>query len=250
MKRTKRIVALFLMICMCLSMIPAADVKAAEQKDQYPTQVRITPGSIFEQYFFTVTGDDVDIKNVKSGSKDLIARWTKYTRGNQPNNAVIALYATKEGTYTFSFDIYKNGKKNVTKKVKVYAYELPLNISVGAENNRQILFDKNRKVSVTCSEKGTTIEKIEIGTYERKYNNSGDKTNYSSELIYKPFKNNSMVNYKDMGVFESYYKSDTDSGVYEVLDQHLFSTMMIRVTVKDKYTKQLQMHEFLYDIWH
>ena len=59
-----------------------------------------------------------------------------------------------------------------------------------------------------------------------------------------------MVNYKDMGVFESHYKSDTDSGVYEVLDQHLFSTMMIRVTVKDKYTKQLQMHEFLYDIWH
>lgn len=235
MKRTKRIVALFLMICMCLSMIPAADVKAAEQKDQYPTQVRITPGSIFEQYFFTVTGDDVDIKNVKSGSKDLVARWTRYESTVDQNNAAISLYTKKEGVYSFSYDVYKNGKKQATKKVKVYAYALPLTVTAEGAKNGVILYAKSGKVKVTCAEKGTTIEKIELGTYK---DNTWD-------YEFKPMKNNTKVNYMKLEELKRYSKDDNG----EYLDRHLFKSMVIRVTVKDKYTKQLQTRNFEFAIW-
>lgn len=235
MKRTKRIVALFLMICMCLSMIPAADVKAAEQKDQYPTQVRITPGSIFEQYYFTITGEDIDIKNVKSGSKDLVARWTRYESTVDQNNAAISLYTKKEGVYSFSYDVYKNGKKQATKKVKVYAYALPLTVTAEGAKNGVILYAKSGKVKVTCAERGTTIEKIELGTYK---DNTWD-------YEFKPLKNNTKVNYMKLEELKRYSKDDNG----EYLDRHLFKTMIIRVTVKDKYTKQLQTRNFEFAIW-
>lgn len=235
MKRTKRIVALFLMICMCLSMIPAADVKAAEQKDQYPTQVRITPGSIFEQYYFTITGKDIDIKNVKSGSKDLVARWTRYESTVDQNNAAISLYTKKEGVYSFSYDVYKNGKKQATKKVKVYAYALPLTVTAEGAKNGVILYAKSGKVKVTCAERGTTIEKIELGTYK---DNTWD-------YEFKPLKNNTKVNYMKLEELKRYSKDDNG----EYLDRHLFKTMIIRVTVKDKYTKQLQTRNFEFAIW-
>lgn len=235
MKRTKRIVALFLMICMCLSMIPAADVKAAEQKDQYPTQVRITPNSIWENYYFTILGEDIDIKNVKSGSKDLAARWTRYESTVDQNNAAISLYTKKEGVYSFSYDVYKNGKKQATKKVKVYAYALPLTVTAEGAKNGVILYAKSGKVKVTCAEKGTTIEKIELGTYK---DNTWD-------YEFKPMKNNTKVNYMKLEELKRYSKDDN----VEYLDRHLFKSMVIRVTVKDKYTKQLQTRNFEFAIW-
>ena len=235
MKRTKRIVALFLMICMCLSMIPAADVKAAEQKDQYPTQVRITPNSIWENYYFTILGEDIDIKNVKSGSKDLVARWTKYESTVDQNNAAISLYTKKEGVYSFSYDVYKNGKKQATKKVKVYAYALPLTVTAEGAKNGVILYAKSGKVKVTCAERGTTIEKIELGTYK---DNTWD-------YEFKPLKNNTKVNYMKLEELKKYNKDENG----EYLTHPLNNSMVIRVTVKDKYTKQLQIRDFYFAMW-
>ncbi len=119
--------------------------------------------------------------------------------------------------------------------MKVYAYALPLTVTAEGAKNGVILYAKSGKVKVTCAEKGTTIEKIELGTYK---DNTWD-------YEFKPMKNNTKVNYMKLEELKRYSKDDNG----EYLDRHLFKSMVIRVTVKDKYTKQLQIRDFHFAIW-
>ena len=256
MKRTKRIVALFLMICMCLPVLPTVTVKAQPvsyngvEKDRYPTSVRIDTG-LSEGYSFSVAGDDIDIKNIKTNSKDLIAKWTVFG-SRSDGNFEIGLYAKKEGTYTLTFDVYKNGKKNTTRKVKVYAYNLPLQVKVGDMVSRGYTQDTSGMLKVTCSEKGTTIEKIECG-YPEAVDRDKNKNNYNynsnSNIKYQTVKNNTKLKYK-FGTDGGGYRSEYDGGYTERMWRYnVLDVMYIRVTLKDKYTKQLVTQVYSFYKW-
>ena len=240
----------------------AATKSVAQLKKAIPSKVRIYPNSEYTSNGVKVyiNNDENYITNIKTSSKNLKAKvaYKNYYSSSEDNYASIGLYATKEGTYKLSFDVFnkKGGKKLFTKKVTVYAKaDAPFkSIKYAGSSN---LYDIQKKASGKLSvklNKGYKLKSIEVGTYsyidqvdknETSENSVAIEKKYSTELKYKKVKNNAKIT---LGTIPSSYynyryeneKNDYSSYlyVYKSLSSDLIANTNIRITYIDKYTKE------------
>ena len=132
MKIFKRTASLFLAFCLCAGMLllqPQSTVSAATTTTPTTKVLRIYSRSQSNSdiHINLPKGKVCYVKNIKTNSKNLIAKNTRYytsTSTDEYTNpyAEIGLYAKKEGTYKVTYNICdKAGKKLSSGKVTVYA---------------------------------------------------------------------------------------------------------------------------------
>ncbi len=245
-QKMKRLLACTLAVMMLMSMSVVMEAQAAV-KDNLPTKCRLY---LYENFNYdtvelSLANADQSIENVKSKSKDLVAklssRSTIISDGVTEENLYNISFGTeKEGTYTVTYDIVENGETIETKKLTVYAYPSPVkSFTTDAENNYYYGNAKKSKIKVALLP-GNTIKKLEVGTYQKKTDKNGTT---SSEMVYKSFKNGATVT---LGTSNYYYKSQQgkrgskDSYYSGSLSSSLLSRTIIRITYQDKYTKQTE----------
>lgn len=249
MKSLKRIAAMLLTLVMMLTIVPADTVKAAS--DNFPTKFRVN------YYWGNEDRTEIQmpdhhtyIKNVKSMNANLIAGLVSYDYASfekNPDTYILGFIAKKEGTYDITYDVMKDSKKLKTVKAKVYAYSNPISVKLDGVNGSFYGDKTTAKLNVTALN-GNTIQKIEVGTYkktEEKDNNDWSQSEkVSSVLNYQTVKNNSKIK---LGTTGYYFKNVTDyteeDSYYEYFRSDLMSRTFVRVTYKDKYTKQNEQYE-------
>lgn len=163
------------------------------------------------------------------------------SNGDVSNNSfTIGMLAFKSGKYTISYDIVKNKKVVLKKKIAVYAYPYPIkSVTVDGKDNSNYGTKTKAKIKVALTS-GNTLKKLEVGTYQIKTDKESGRK--SSEMTYKTFKNGATVklgttNYYSKGQSGDRLKDDYFSGN---LSSSLTTYTEIRITYKDKYTKQLE----------
>ncbi|WP_310605217.1 hypothetical protein [Anaerosporobacter sp.] len=247
MKKMKKLCSIMLALVLLVTCMPAM-TKAAEKKDSIPTKARIyySDSRAIEIELADVTQS---ISNIKTDNKNVFAMLTyaSTSTNSGKNEYAIGVRASKNGTYTVSFDIVDaDSKKIATKKVKVYAYGSPVKSITfdGKKLTSSELTGKSANVKVAL-ESGNTIKKLEYGYYKvTKKDNSTE-----SEIVYKTFKNGGKVTFGTKAYTYDYtYTSNYDDTIYS---DHYFSTSMdiptyIRITYTDKYTKQTETTELYY----
>lgn len=232
MKRIKKwaSVMLALSVMFSLLMITAQETQAST-KASVTKAVHLYVGTCKDDAI-TVTAIDTwdHVENLKTSSKNLIAKISSINistyKQPTPNSSKIALYASKEGTYSVSFDIYNDLDEKVSSHtVKVYANTDRAIKSVSFAGKDVYGFtDKTKgKLSVTMN-KGYALKKIVVETYDKigKQKTKAVKNNSTVELGRYPFFNENGEMYKD------YYNMNTS----------LMSITGIRVYYIDKYTKE------------
>lgn len=130
MKKFSCMALAFLMLITVFG-VPTTVSAAETAKRSVPKKVRIY-SDVYDNYAieFDYANAGDQIKNLKTSSKNLVARQTRQNSASEENStsaddnsADIGLYAKKEGQYTVSFDIYsRDGSiKRSSHKVTVYA---------------------------------------------------------------------------------------------------------------------------------
>ena len=230
------------MIALCMGVMPAQNAAAAATK--IPEKVRVYVYSSSNWWGWeTITWESKDlderVDHIKTSSKDVIAKVTSQniSSRDQKNEQSMGIAVRKEGTYKVTFDIVKDDQAVSSHTVTVYAYPAPVTVKLGNTNgnNGNILTGEKGKLQVSLK-KGNTLQKIEYGTYKEKKNGK----NISSEWVYQTVKNNSTVTYSKKPYL---YKNVSNDGTTDRLSDYrtrLYSEMQIRVTYKDKYTKQIE----------
>ena len=245
MKQTmKRFLACTLAVAMLLT-LPVTTKAQAEVKDNLPKKVRVytsdTPWS--RSVYLTLADADKSIENVKSNSSNLKAELTNCYKSIQngtvySNSFSIGMIPFRDGKYTVSYDIVKNDKVVSTQKMEVYAYPSPLkSVTLDGEESSSYGTKTKAKIKVSLAS-GNTIKKLEVGTYKVKTDkNSGQKT---SGITYKTFKNGASVKLGTSGYYYEYQWGDRvkDDSYNGQLNSSLNSYTEIKITYKDKYTKQ------------
>ena len=238
MKNIKRISAIILAIVIAFTIIPTSMVKAAT--DNFPTKFRVYGWGGYEtKKTITVSDPHMYIANVKSKSSNLIVGLTDYRFDADASNAdtyTLALLAKKKGTFDFTYDLMKDGKKVKTIKAKAYAYDNPITITLNGKKTYEYSYgtDTHGKLSVK-SDKGNSISKIEVGTYKI----TGNSDNYSSQFVYKEVKNNSSIELGKSANNKKYsYVNEASNVKNENFYEGVRAATEIRVAYKDKYTKQ------------
>lgn len=243
MKSLKRIAAMLLTFVMMLMIVPADTAKAAS--NQFPTKFRVYFGSNESTKEIRVSDHHTYLKNVKSKDSNLIAGLTDYrytSYGSGIDTYTLAFYAKKQGTYDITYDVMKDSKKVKTVKAKVYAYPCPISVTLDGKYENYYGNKTTGKLKVT-SQKGNPIQKIEVGTYKTSKEKLDEEWLKSeriySELKYRTAKNNSKI---QLGTTGYYHKENVDNIqnniINELFQSDLMSETQIRVTYKDKYTKQ------------
>lgn len=245
MKQTmKRLLACTLAVVMLLT-LPVTTKAQAAVKDNLPEKVRIytstTPWS--KSVYLTLEDTEKSIENVKSNSKnlkaELVGSYTNIQQGNVYSHSfTIGMIPFKDGTYTVTYDIVKNDKVVDTRKMEVYAYPSPIK-DVTLDGKTDSYYENKAKGKIKVSlTSGNTIKKLEVGTYKMITDkNSGQKR---TDMTYKTFKNGDSVKLGTIGSYSEYgygnrIKDESYSGS---LNSTLKSYTEIKITYKDKYTKQ------------
>ena len=180
MKIFKRTVSLFLAFCLCAGMLllqPQSTVSAAVRNKPTTTVLRMSSNSFDSSaiYVNLPKAKVCYIKNIKTSSKNLIAKNTHYYTTSSDDTytdtfASIGLYAKKTGKYKVTYNICdKSGNKLSSGKVTVYVKnDLPVKSVkfAGKEVNYALTSKKSGKLSVKMN-KGYTLKKITVTTYNK-----------------------------------------------------------------------------------
>ncbi len=239
----KKFSCMVLALLMLVTVFSVPTTASAAEKESVPQKVRIYSGS-YDNYAISFDYDNSgdQIKNLKTSSKNLVARQTRQESSSEDsygsdNSATIGLYAKKEGKYTVSFDIYsKDGStKRSSQKVTVYAKnDSPIkSIKLDGKNiweeqyTSAFTTKKSGKLSISMA-KGYTLKKIQIRTYDK-----------NGKEVVKTVKNNKKItlgqySYSYTYSYESEYSSYWRSYWYKYLNAPTY----IEITYKDKWTKQ------------
>ena len=235
MKIFKRTASLFLAFCLCAGMLllqPQSTVSAATTTTPTTKVLRIYSRSQSNSdiHINLPKGKVCYVKNIKTNSKNLIAKNTRYytsTSTDEYTNpyAEIGLYAKKEGTYKVTYNICdKAGKKLSSGKVTVYVKnDLPVKSVkfAGKEVNYALTSKKSGKLSVKMN-KGYTLKKITVTTY-----------NKAGKEVVKTMKNNSTLKLGEYAyIFDNSYSNGRNYST------SLAARTKITITYIDKYTKQ------------
>lgn len=171
------------------------------------------------------------VKNIKTGSKNLIAKNTYYYTSTSSDEyaapyASIGLYAKKKGKYVVSYDICdKAGKKLSSGKTTVYVSDDQPIKSVKFDKkylSSAITFKKSGKLSISMN-KGYKLKKITVTTY-----------NKSGKEVVKTVRNNSTIK---LGEYAQIYDNSYSDGS-RYFSTSLAARTQIKITYTDKYTKQ------------
>lgn len=229
-KRTLSFLAAICMLITCL-MIPNGPAAASTSPKQAHVWVKETGR-------FTVKFDEGDYKiaNLKSSNKNLLLRTTyvsasarkrDYDKDNPWGYAEVGIYAKKKGTYTVTFDVVD--KQNTVRKshsLKVYATTdsaIKKVTFAGSMEFYGIAPKAKGKFKVTMT-KGYQLKSITMTTY-----------NKAGKAITKKIKNGSNItlgSYRSKNIYES-------SKEREDWNADLLAATEIRITYKDKYTKDI-----------
>lgn len=228
MKRIKKWVSVMLALSVMISllMIPAQETQASVTKG-----VHLYVGTCKDDAITITFVDDWDhVENLKTSSKNLKAKITSVnisTYNQQaPNSSKIALYASKEGTYTVSFDICNEFDEKVSSHtVKVYANtdHAIKSVTYAGKQTYGFTDEAKGKLAITMN-KGYTLKKIVLETY-----------NKAGEQKTKIVKNNSTV---ELGKYPYFYEYGEMYKDYYNMNTSLMAITGIRVYYIDKYTKE------------
>ena len=209
--------------------------------DTIPSKVRAYPKQITSVYVSLSTAGDT-IRNVKGTSMKLKVTRENYS-DDDPSEYTITYMPKKKGKLKITFDVYgKDGKKKSSKKITVFSYPgTPIKSIKYAGKNLFMYGDNYKKAGklVVKMNSGYKLVKIELGCYG---NDIVNKSTYSThthrEMQYKTVKNKSKITLGKKGY---YYLSDAkydDGSFYHSESSEVYVTNYIRITYKDKYTKQ------------
>lgn len=236
MKIFKRTVSLFLAFCLCAGMLllqPQSTVSAATTTTPNTKILRMYPKTQNTSAIHVnlPKGKVCYVKNIKTGSKNLIAKNTYYYTSNSSDKyaapyASIRLYAKKKGKYVVSYDICdKAGKKLSSGKTTVYVSDDQPIKSVKFDKkylSSAITFKKSGKLSISMN-KGYKLKKITVTTY-----------NKSGKEVVKTVRNNSTIK---LGEYAQIYDNSYSDGS-RYFSTSLAARTQIKITYTDKYTKQ------------
>lgn len=225
----------------------------------YPKKLHIDVGRANTDVIQIKLANEGDkIRNIKRSSKNLVAYQTSldvirdsYEPSTSRNSAAIGVYAKKKGTYKVTFNIYdKNGKKKGgTKSVKIYANNdtAVKSFKVDGKNIENLTYynKKSARIKVTMN-KGYKLKKIEVGTY--KHIKNGNDT--YAEMTYKKVRNGSKITLGTKPYYWSYkYENTGENGSYynNQWNKDMAASTEIRITYRDKYTKQTATTTYVID---
>ena len=234
-KAQKLLAALFLLTA--LTVVTALTVFA----DEIPTKVRAYPKQI-GTFSLVLSNYGDRITNVKGTGLKIKVTHEDYSSSNESNFRITFL-AKKKGKFKITFDIVdKDGNKKDSKKVTVYSYPgSPIkSITYGGKSlfNYYEKYKKSGKLVVKMNS-GYKLVKIELGTYgdEQTTNTTSYSKTIRREATYKTIKNKSTITLSKKGY---YYLYDYKNASYynHTKSDDVTATTYIRITYKDKYTKQ------------
>jgi hypothetical protein len=175
-----------------------------------------------------LTEDTDYIENLRTSSKYLTVKCTYQSGSAEEPYAEITFYATKKGTYTMKFDVYKaNGKKRKSYSVKVYASGSGNALQTIAINGKKIAINstyshytaaKSAKIKFGLAT-GCKIKKITVYQYDQ---NGEHQTSI--------FKNGSNITFGKYG-YSAEYTSKSWS-------RSLFAYTEFEITYYDSFDKQ------------
>ena len=251
----KKAACFFLAVCMAASVAAVPNTQAYAKATVNSNKVNITANAIYSsQIEVTYSQGDAQIKNIKTSSRNLIAKQTyqdyhgedRYYSERPYGYARIGLYAKKAGNYKVTFDVCDaEGNKVSSHTVQVKAgdsarYSSPIKDATfaGKEILYQLSSKKSGKFKVTMN-KGYRLKSITMETY-----------NASGRLVSKKIKNNAKVTlgeytykYENEG---KYYDYDYDPVTFEEkrterwyynLSTELFARTEFRVEYVNNKTK-------------
>lgn len=232
MKKIKKLVSRMLIVVVVfglLAIIPAKEAQAAS-KASVTKAVHLYVKTCDDSAIAVCFANQWDhIANLKTSSKNLKAKIVSvngYSEQNAQYNAKIGLYASKEGIYTVTFDINDSDDEKVSShSVKVYVNkELPIKSVTFAGGRMYSLTDKTTGKLVVSMNKGYTLKKIIIETYDK-----------AGQKISKTVKNNSNI---ALGNYAYFYENGTMYDNYYNLSTSMMAPTYIRIYYIDKYTKE------------
>lgn len=270
MKTLKRMISGFLALVLALGMaavgVPATAQAAAETGIKTcPSKIRIFPG-FADDYAMELELKSAKyyVKSVKTSSKNLKAEVTEENSDyyendgiveTDENSYVIGMYAKKEGKYTMTLTIGNEDDASFSykKKVTVYAKnDSPFKkVTVNGKSEKwENIYSTKKKIkfAVTAAS-GYKIQKIEIGTYQYTTEENGDvrseivykkqssKKSVSFTLSTKPYKYIYNYNYTGGGKAQSQYSS---------WREYMHAPTYVRITYKDKWTKQPATRSYMF----
>lgn len=265
MKTLRRMISGFLALVLALGLavvsVPATAQAAAETGiKSCPSKIRITPGYADDWAMeLELKSAMYYVKSIKSSSKNLKAEVTyesvNYdetdgTVSTDENSCTIGMYAKKEGKYTVSLVIGKEGDTtfSYTKKITVFAKSdspfKKVTVNGKSEDWERVYSTKKKiKFAVTAAS-GYSIQKIEVGTYKTTTDADG---NVRSDITYKAQKSKKSISFtlstKPYQYSSNYsYKSTSEDSKYQYQRsswrQDMYAPTIVRITYKDKWTKQ------------
>lgn len=227
MKNRKKLISWIMVVAIVVGLfaIPAKEVWAAS-KATVTKAVHLYVKTCDDNAISVNFANQWDhVANLKTSSRNLKAKVVSFNVYSG-YNSTIGLYASKEGTYTVTFDINDSDDEKVSShSVKVYVNkELPIKSATFAGERMQTYTEKSTgKLSVTMN-KGYTLKKIVVEIY--------DKT---GKKISKTVENNSNI------TLGNYARLDENGTMYEdyyYLSTSIAAQTMIRIYYIDKYTKE------------
>ncbi len=207
--------------------------------DTIPSKVRAYPNSTSSVSITLTTPGDY-IKNIKGQKMKTKLTYLRYA-DDEETEATITFMPKKKGKLKLTFDIYgHNGSKKSTKTITVYSYpDSPVKkVTYGGKQlyGYGIKYKNSGKLKVKMN-KGYKLLKIEVGKYEEKARSSSSSTGKETSTVYKTVKNGAKITLGNKGYYYLYdYKSD--SYYRHSMSSSVYAPTYIRITYKDKYTKQ------------
>lgn len=212
MRILKRITGLVLAVCMAAAIMVVPNTEAYAKAKVSTKNADIIVNSSYSSLIkVTYSKGDAQIKNIKTSSKNLIARQTNQYWRKEKNSwskdapygyADIGLYGTKKGTYKLTFDVCnEEGKKRSSHSVKVVVSDdLAVNYPImkatfnGKTDAFWSLSNKSSGKFKVVMNKGYKLKSITMTTYDAKGNN-----------VTKKIKNNKKVK---LGQYAYLYEND------------------------------------------
>lgn len=237
MKLLKRLSIFITVLALSVGIVPVKCVKAAQTKIPDKARVYISNDSNYwasTSIRWESQDQDERVEHIKTNSKNVMAKLTYYalSKSGETNEQQVDIAVIKEGTYKVTFDIVKDSKVVSKHTVMVYAYPCPVGISLGNSKFNYVTGNKG-KINVALK-KGNTLKKIEYGVYQEEK----EEKSIFSEMVYKTVKNHSTVSYSKKPYLYKFVYNDGAQDQLLNYQTRLYSEMDVRVTYKDKYTKQ------------
>ena len=253
MKILKKVSCFVLTLAMLATIVSVPDAAyAATTKDTVPAKIRIYSG-VYDNSAISFDYDNAgdQVKNVKTNSKNLIARQTRQESASEEyakdsdlsyNSAQIGLYAKKEGKYTVSFDVYSSDGTTKRNSYKVtvfakndspftdikYAGQSLFSYNSSYSSSQEIVTKSSGKLSIKMA-KGYKLKKIEVITRDKAGNE-----------VVKVVKNNKKIKLGEYPYSYSYeYQSSYNPQYWRSYwYKYMNASTRIQITYKDKWTKQ------------